>query len=182
MKEEKAATSASNQVTSSENSQKTLHWMQSSLAEMKAEMSDLNRALNVSRQLQLQQETASQWNLLRRDLSAIQATVADTVAHQQTQTQSAQLIRRDVDDMQQQHSSQVAHLNQLDQDVSQRLACYAAIGCHLADATQTTDVATNQIFDGRPISPEKKNKIDSRQPEFFFFFYDENGSGQSKDR
>ena len=105
MKEEKAATSASNQVTSSENSQKTLHWMQSSLAEMKAEMSDLNRALNVSRQLQLQQETASQWNLLRRDLSAIQATVADTVAHQQTQTQSAQLIRRDVDDMQQQHSS-----------------------------------------------------------------------------
>jgi hypothetical protein len=118
MKEEKAATAASNQVTSSENSQKTLHWMQSSLAEMKAEMSDLNRALNVSRQLQQQQETTSQWNLVRRELSAMQATVADTVAHQQTQTQTVQLIRQDVDDVQQQHSSQVAHLNQLDQDVS----------------------------------------------------------------
>ncbi len=92
MKEEKALGAGSASSTS-ENSHKTVHWMQSSVAEMKAEMVELNRALNVSRQLQQTQETQNQWKLMRDDLRQLQNSVAESSARQQSTQQSLQMVQ-----------------------------------------------------------------------------------------
>lgn len=118
MKEEKALGAGSASSTS-ENSHKTVHWMQSSVAEMKAEMVELNRALNVSRQLQQTQETQNQWKLMRDDLRQLQNSVAESSARQQSTQQSLQMVNDELQRMQQQQSTHVARINQLDHQVSE---------------------------------------------------------------
>ena len=104
--------------TSSENEQKTLHWLQSSLAEMKGEISDLNRSVNVSRQLQQQQETAGQLQLTRSDVAALQTQVADEAAHRQQINQSIQQVREDVQRLDQHQQLNAAQLDRLENNVS----------------------------------------------------------------
>ena len=104
--------------TSSENEQKTLHWLQSSLAEMNGEISDLNRSVNVSRQLQQQQETAGQLQLTRSDVAALQTQVADEAAHRQQINQSIQQVREDVQRLDQHQQLNAAQLDRLENNVS----------------------------------------------------------------
>ena len=104
--------------TSSENEQKTLHWLQSSLAEMKGEISDLNRSVNVSRQLQQQQETAGKLQLTRSDVAALQTQVADDAAHRQQINQSIQQVRDDVQRLDQHQQLNTAQLDRLENNVS----------------------------------------------------------------
>lgn len=104
--------------TSSENGQKTLHWLQSSLAEMKGEILDLNRSVNVSRQLQQQQETAGQLQLTRSDVTALQTQVADEVAHRQQINQSIQQVHDDVQRLDHHQQINTAQLERLENNVS----------------------------------------------------------------
>lgn len=104
--------------TSSENGQKTLHWLQSSLAEMKGEILDLNRSVNVSRQLQQQQEAAGQLQLTRSDVTALQAQVADAAAHRQQINQSIQQVHDDVQRLDQHQQLNAAQLERIENNVS----------------------------------------------------------------
>ena len=104
--------------TSSENEQKTLHWLQSSLAEMKSEIVDLNRSVNVSRQLQQQQEAAGQLHLMRSDVTALQAQAADATAHRQQTNQSIHQVRQDVPRLAQRQQINTAQLERIENNVS----------------------------------------------------------------
>lgn len=104
--------------TSSENGQKTLHWLQSSLAEMKGEIVDLNHSVNVSRQLQQQQETAGQLQLTRFDVTVLQAQVADEAGHRQQINQSIQQVHDDVQRLDQHQQLNTAQLERLENNVS----------------------------------------------------------------
>lgn len=105
-------------VTSSQNEQKTLHWLQSSLAEMKGEIVDLNRSVNVSRQLQQQQETAGQLQLTRFDVTVLQAQVADEAAHRQQINQSIQQVHDDVHRLDQHQQLNSAQLERLESNMA----------------------------------------------------------------
>jgi hypothetical protein len=107
--------------TSSENGQKTLHWLQSSLAEMKGEIVDLNRSVNVSKQLQQQQETAGQLQLTRFDVTVLQAQVADETAHRQQINQSIQQVHDDVQRLDHHQQLNAAQLERLENNVSSNL-------------------------------------------------------------
>lgn len=113
-------------VTSSQNEQKTLHWLQSSLAEMKGEIVDLNRSVNVSRQLQQQQETAGQLQLTRFDVTVLQAQVADEAAHRQQINQSIQQVHDDVHRLDQHQQLNSAQLERLESNVSHSLSFVCA--------------------------------------------------------
>lgn len=104
--------------SSAENGQKTLHWLQSSLAEMKGEILDLNRSVNVSLQLQQQQEAAGQLQLARSDISALQTQVADADAHRQQINQSIEQVRDDVQRLDQRQQLSAAQLERLEINVS----------------------------------------------------------------
>jgi hypothetical protein len=104
--------------TSSENEQKTLHWLQSSLAEMKSEIVDLNRSVNVSRQLQQQQEAAGQLHLMRSDVTALQAQAADAQAHRQQTNQSIHQVYQDVQRLAQRQQINTVQLERIENNVS----------------------------------------------------------------
>ncbi|XP_046649291.1 chromosome-associated kinesin KIF4-like [Daphnia pulicaria] len=108
--------------TSSENEQKTLHWLQSSLAEMKGEILDLNRSVNVSRQLQQQQETAGQLQLTRFDVTVLQAQVADEAAYRQQINQSIQQVDDDVQRLDHHQQLNAAQLERLENNVSYEIS------------------------------------------------------------
>ncbi len=113
-----ASAAAEPTATSSENEQKTLHWLQSSLAEMKGEIVDLNRSVNVSKQLQQQQETAGQLQLTRFDVTVLQAQVADEAAYRQQINQSIQQVHDDVQRLDQHQQLNAAQLERLESNVS----------------------------------------------------------------
>lgn len=104
--------------TSSENEQKTLHWLQSSLAEMKGEIVDLNRSVNVSLQLQQQQEAAGQFHLMRSDVTALQAQAADGTAQRQQINQSIHQVQQDVERLDQRYQINAAQLERIENNVS----------------------------------------------------------------
>lgn len=104
--------------TTSENEQKKLHWLQSSLAEMKGEILDLNRSVNVSQQLQQQQHTSGQLELTRSDVTALQTQVADAAAHRQQINQSIQQVHDDVQRLDQHQQLNTAQLERLENNVS----------------------------------------------------------------
>lgn len=106
--------------TSSENGQKTLHWLQSTLAEMRGEIVDLSRTVNVSRQLQQQQEAAGQVQLVRSDVTALQSQAADAAVQRQQINQSMQQLRDDVQRLDRQHQLDASQLERLENNVSLR--------------------------------------------------------------
>ena len=120
----------SESVTSSENGQKTLHWLQSSLAEMKGEILDLNRSVNVSQQLQQQQETTGQLELTRSDVTALQVQVADAAAHRQQINQSIQQVSDDVHRLDQHQQLNTAQLERLENNVSVTFYCNSVFFVH----------------------------------------------------
>ena len=168
--------------TSSENEQKTLHWLQSSLAEMKGEISDLNRSVNVSRQLQQQQETAGQLQLTRSDVAALQTQVADEAAHRQQINQSIQQVREDVQRLDQHQQLNAAQLDRLENNVSlhpfvfsfllqKRVELFAPKIFFLAFPNDNKNFVNhkNKLLPTR-LTLQKKYYI-STLFSFFFFFY-----------
>lgn len=135
------------QQSTSENEQKTLQWLQNSLAEMRAEIVDVTKSVNISRQLQLQQQAAGQLHLIRSDVTALQAETADASAHRHQLNQSidevSQLVRR----LDGQQRINIAQLERLENNVSQLLSSK----CH----------KTLSLF-------AKKEKKNSRRPSPFF--------------
>lgn len=101
-----------------DNEQKTLHWLQTSLSEMRGEISDLNRAVNVSRQLQQQQEVTGQVQLVRSDVAALQAQAADAAAHRSQVDQSMQQFGDQVQRIDRQQQASAAQLERIENGVS----------------------------------------------------------------
>ena len=96
MREMRETTPAPNQVTEASNSQKTLHWLQTSLGEVRGEIAELNRALNVSRQLHERQDTHGQLELAKSDVSALQTLAAEAKAERRQINQSIGELSDDV--------------------------------------------------------------------------------------
>nr|CAG4641528.1 EOG090X02LG [Eurycercus lamellatus] len=121
LKETKEASSTSPSKTSyssSENEQKTLHWIQTSLAEMRAEIMDVNRSVNVSKQMQKQQETDNQLALTRSDVTALQTLTADASAHRHQINQSIQQVGELVQRLDGQQHINTAQIQRLENNMA----------------------------------------------------------------
>ena len=85
---------------------------------MRAEIVDVNRSVNVSRQLHEQQETAGQLQLTRSDVTALQMASADASAHQNQLNQSVEQMAQQVQRLEGQQRNSAAHLERLESNVS----------------------------------------------------------------
>nr|CAG4643071.1 EOG090X02LG [Ilyocryptus agilis] len=118
LKDTSSTPAAARSDSSAENEQKTLHWLQSSLSEMRGEISELNRAVNVSRQIQQQQEVTGQIQLTRSDVTALQVQVADAAAHRHQINQSIQQVGDQVQRMDKQQQTTAAQLERLENNMA----------------------------------------------------------------
>lgn len=107
-----------NEVTNAENTHKTVHWLQSTLGEVRSEIADLSRSVNVSQQLQRQQEAANQLQLTRSDVAAVQSAVAEAAAHRAQLNQSLQQVQDQLQRTDQQQHAAAAQLQRLENNVS----------------------------------------------------------------
>ena len=94
---------------------------------MKGEIVDLNRSVNVSKQLQQQQETAGQLQLTRFDVTVLQAQVADETAHRQQINQSIQQVHDDVQRLDHHQQLNAAQLERLENNVSSNYFTFPAV-------------------------------------------------------
>lgn len=107
-----------NEATEAANGQKTLHWLQASLAEVKSEIADLSRSVNVSRQMNEQHDTAGQLQLAKSDVSALQTLVAEASAERRQINQSIRQAGEDVQRLDQRNQHQSERIERLESDVS----------------------------------------------------------------
>jgi len=106
-----------NEVTNAENTQKTMHWMQSTLVEVRNEMMDLSRSVNVSQQLQRQQQSDSQLQLVRSDVAALQSVSADDVAYRTQLNQTVQQVQDQLQRLDQRQQDNTQHLQRLENNM-----------------------------------------------------------------
>ena len=120
LKESKESTHLSSK-TEESNEQKTVQWLQNSLAEMRAEIADVNHSVNVSRQMQKAQEAAGAIQLIRSDVMSLQAETADNAAHRSQLNESigelAEYLRR----LDAQQKSDAARMERIETNVSATL-------------------------------------------------------------
>nr|CAG4647735.1 EOG090X02LG [Moina brachiata]SVE92897.1 EOG090X02LG [Moina brachiata] len=120
MRDSAGATPAtpSNEATEAANSQKTLHWLQSSLAEVKSEIGELNSSVNVSRQMNEQHDTAGQLQLAKSDVSALQTLAAEASAERRQINQSIRQAAEDVQRLDQRNQHQSERIERLESDMA----------------------------------------------------------------
>lgn len=124
MKDAATTTTTTNQVTEASNGQKTLHWLQSSLAEVKGEISELNRALNVSRQLHEQQDTHGQLELAKSDVGALRTLANEAAAERRQINQSIGELSHDVHRLSLGNQRDAERIGRIESDVSPTCLVY----------------------------------------------------------
>jgi len=128
---ESSGSETTNEVTNAENTQKTMHWMQSMLSEVRSEMVDLSRSVNVSQQLQRQQQSDSQLQLVRSDVAALQSVSADDIAYRTQLNQTVQQVQDQLQRLDQHQQDNTQHLQRLENNVSQHTAPYIVSFCQM---------------------------------------------------
>ena len=111
-----------NQVTGAENTHKTMRWIQSTMGELRNEMVELSRSVNVSQQLQKQQESASQLELVRSDVAALQVAAVDDAAQRTRLNQTVQQVTDELTRLDHHHQVANQHLQRIENDVSSTIS------------------------------------------------------------
>jgi len=107
-----------NQVTGAENTHKTMRWIQSTMGELRNEMVELSRSVNVSQQLQKQQESASQLELVRSDVAALQVAAVDDAAQRTRLNQTVQQVTDELTRLDHHHQVANQHLQRIENDMT----------------------------------------------------------------